>query len=89
MFAIPDFLNRLFYINQRQCYDMLFKSTAYAIQKVVANPSFLGVQTGCVSMLHTWGQLLSYHPHIYVLVPTGGIDAVVGERFTEKRTSTS
>lgn len=75
VFTVPDFLHRLFYINQRQCYDILFKSTSYAIQKVAANPSFLGAQTGCVSVLHTWGQSLSYHPHVHVLVPAGGLDA--------------
>lgn len=75
VFTVPEFLNRLFYINQRQCYDMLFKSAAYAIQKTTANPSFLGAHSGCVSVLHTWGQSLSYHPHVHVLVPAGGIDA--------------
>src|SRR5688572_899563 len=75
VFTVPDFLNRLCYLNQRQCYDMLFRSTAYAIQKTAANPSFLGAQSGCVSVLHTWGQSLSYHPHVHVLVPAGGIDA--------------
>lgn len=75
VFTVPEFLNRLFYINQRQCYDMLFKSSAYAIRKTTENPCFLGAQSGCVSVLHTWGQSLSYHPHIHVLVPAGGIDA--------------
>ena len=75
VFTVPEFLNRLFYINQRACYDMLFKATAHATQRAAANPAFLGVQTGCVSVLHTWGQSLSYHPHIHLLVPAGGIDA--------------
>jgi hypothetical protein len=75
VFTVPDFLNKLFYINQRQCYDMLFKSAAEAIRKTAANPSFLGAQTGCVSVLHTWGQSLTYHPHVHLLVPAGGMDA--------------
>ncbi len=79
VFTVPDFLNRLFYINQRQCYDMLFKSTACAIQRVASNPSFLGVQSGCVSVLHTWGQSLSYHPHVHLLVPAGGLDPDGGQ----------
>jgi hypothetical protein len=32
VFTVPEFLNRLFYINQRACYDMLFKASSYAIQ---------------------------------------------------------
>lgn len=74
VFTVPEFLNRLFYINQRSCYDMLFKASALAIQKTAANPSFLGVQSGSVSVLHTWGQALNYHPHIHALVPAGGLD---------------
>jgi hypothetical protein len=75
VFTVPEFLNGLFYINQRACYDMLFKASAYAIQKTAANPAFLGVQSGNLSVLHTWGQSLSYHPHIHALVPAGGMDA--------------
>lgn len=74
VFTVPEFLNRLFYINQRACYDMLFKASSYAIQKTACNPAFLGAQSGNVSVLHTWGQSLNYHPHIHALVPAGGID---------------
>lgn len=74
VFTVPDFLNRLFYINQRACYDMMFKASAYAIQKTTCNPAFLGAESGNVSVLHTWGQSLNYHPHIHTLVPAGGMD---------------
>jgi len=74
VFTVPEFLNKLFYINQRACYDMLFKASSYAIQKTACNPTFLGAQSGNVSVLHTWGQSLNYHPHIHTLVPAGGID---------------
>ena len=36
--------------------------------------SSLGVQTGALSVLHTWGQNLSLHPHVHMLVPAGGMD---------------
>ncbi len=75
VFTVPEFLNRLFYINQRSCYDMLFKASALAVQKTAANPAFLGVQSGSISVLHTWGQALNYHPQIHALVPAGGLDA--------------
>ena len=74
VFTVPEFLNRLFYINQRRCYDMLFKASAEAVQRAASNPAFLGVRSGCVSILHTWGQSLIYHPHIHMLVPAGGLD---------------
>jgi hypothetical protein len=75
VFTVPEFMNGLFYINQRACYDMLFKASAYAIQKTAGNPAFLGVQSASLSVLHTWGQSLNYHPHIHSLVPAGGMDA--------------
>jgi len=73
VFTVPEFVNRLFYLNQRICYDLLFESSAEAIRKTTSNPEFLGAQTGCLSILHTWGQSLTYHPHIHCLVPAGGL----------------
>ena len=44
-----------------------------AVLKTTSNPRFLGAQTGCLSVLHTWGQTLSYHPHVHMLCPAGGL----------------
>ena len=74
VFTVPEVLRPLFYLNQKNCYDLLFTSSALAVKKTSLNPVFLGAETGCLSILHTWGQSLSYHPHIHMLVPAGGID---------------
>jgi hypothetical protein len=68
-------LNNLFYANQGICYDLLMKSASQAILKAGENPRFLGAKTGCVAILHTWGQALTYHPHVHLLVPAGGFDS--------------
>lgn len=73
VFTIPSELHKTFYINQRECYKLLFKASAETLQKVGRNPKFLGAQTGAVSVLHTWGQALTFHPHIHMLVPAGGL----------------
>jgi len=73
VFTIPPELHKLFYLNQRLCYTLLFKATAQTLQKVSANPKFLGAQTGAVAVLHTWGQALTYHPHIHMIIPAGGL----------------
>lgn len=73
VFTIPAQLHKTFYINQQECYKLLFKASAEALQKVGANPTFLGAQTGAVSVLHTWGQALTYHPHVHMIVPAGGL----------------
>jgi hypothetical protein len=44
-----------------------------ALQKAGSNPKFLGAQTGAVAVLHTWGEALTYHPHIHMIVPGGGL----------------
>lgn len=73
VFTIPQYLHKLFYINQAFAYTLLFKSSAQALKICGNNPKFLGAQTGAVSVLHTWGQTLNYHPHIHMIVPAGGL----------------
>lgn len=73
VFTVPECLNKLFYINQQLCYDMLFKTAWTVIDDVCRNPAFLGALTGAVAVLHTWSSTLVYHPHIHFLVPAGGI----------------
>ena len=71
--TIPQHLHRLFYLNQRSCYNILFKASSQTLQKVARNPKFFGAETGAVALLHTWGQALTYHPHIHMIIPAGGL----------------
>ena len=75
VFTIPASMHKLFYANQRICYDLLMRSASQTILKAAENPRFLGAKTGCVAILHTWGQALTYHPHVHLLVPAGGFDS--------------
>jgi hypothetical protein len=73
VFTVPHQLNTMFYINQRECYRILFSSAWEALKKAGNNSGFLGAEVGAVAVLHTWGQTLSYHPHVHMLVPAGGL----------------
>lgn len=73
VFTVPDSLNPLFYLNQQQCYSLLFKVAWSALKDLCNNPHFLGAQTGAVAVLHTWSSTLIYHPHIHMLIPAGGL----------------
>jgi hypothetical protein len=73
VFTVPEGLNGLFYINQQQCYDMLFKTAWSVLSDVCRNPRFLGASTGAVAVLHTWSSTLGFHPHVHMLVPAGGL----------------
>jgi hypothetical protein len=73
VFTIPPCLHKLFYLNQDKTYNLLFKAAGKVLLKCAANPKLMGVQAGAVTILHTWGQTLVYHPHIHMIVPAGGL----------------
>ena len=58
--------------NQHVCYNILFRSACLALSELCEEE--LGIKPGMISMLHTWGQNLSYHPHVHTIIPNGGID---------------
>ncbi len=75
VFTIPQCLHKTLYINQATGYSILFKSAWTALMQCLANQKYLGAQTGAVAVLHTWGQTLTYHPHIHMIVPAGGLSS--------------
>ena len=73
VFTIPECLYKLFYINQKKAYNLLFNAASKATSQCAKNTKYLGAKSGAVAVLHTWGQTLSYHPHIHMIVPAGGL----------------
>jgi len=73
VFTIPEQLNPFCLNHPKALYDILFRASKETIEKLGANPKHLGAKTGMVSVLHTWGQNLSLHPHVHMIVPGGGI----------------
>ena len=51
--------------------DILFRTSAEALQQLARDPRFVGGEIGMVGVLHTWSRLLIYHPHIHYVVPGG------------------
>jgi hypothetical protein len=74
VFTIPTCLHPLFLLNQAKAYDLLFKAAGESLMQVAQNTKYLGAQAGAVAVLHTWGQTLTYHPHIHMIVPAGGLN---------------
>ena len=74
VFTIPSELNRLALVNQECLYNILFKAASETILMLAKDPKHLGVETGLVAVLHTWGQNLMDHPHLHTIVPAGGWD---------------
>jgi hypothetical protein len=73
VFTLPHELNPLWQYNRRWCSDKLFKASAETLQQLLADERHLGAEVGMVSVLHTWGRTLSFHPHVHVLVSGGGL----------------
>jgi hypothetical protein len=65
-------------------YNILFRTSASALQKLAHDPRYVGGKIGMVGILHTWGRNLSYHPHVHYLVPAGGLSAN-GETWLETK----
>jgi hypothetical protein len=75
VFTVPHELNGLFLSNERRMVSILFKAASDTLTKLARDPKYLGAQIGVTMVLHTWGQNLSYHPHVHCIVPGGGLSA--------------
>jgi hypothetical protein len=73
VFTLPQELNPLCPRNAKVIYNLLFRASAETMLDLAADPKHLGAQIGFLSILHTWGQNLSLHPHVHCLVPAGGL----------------
>ena len=80
VFTLPEPLAKLSLQNQPQIYSLLFRATAETLQTIAADPKHLGAQIGFFCVLHTWGQILTAHPHLHCVVPGGGI-SLDGQRW--------
>jgi len=76
--TLPHPLNPIARSNQRLVYDLLFKTSADALQTLALNPEWLGGVIGLVGVLHTWDRAMGYHVHVHYLAPAGGIDPETG-----------
>lgn len=73
VFTIPQELNDIAFINQKELYSILFQATSETILELAKDRKYLGANIGFTSILHTWGQNLMFHPHIHCVVPSGGL----------------
>ena len=73
IFTIPHELNSLVKANMKELLGIHFKCVQDTLLTLCADPKFLGAKPGVLSVLHTWGQKLTFHPHIHVCISGGGI----------------
>jgi hypothetical protein len=72
-FTLPQGLRALARGHQKVIYDLLFQASQQAIQKLAADPKYVGGTLGMIGVLQTWTRDLRYHPHVHYLIPGGGL----------------
>jgi hypothetical protein len=84
VFTLPHELNSIVLGHRKLLYKLLFDAAAQTLLSFAKDPQYLGALPGIISVLHTWGQQLSFHPHIHCIVSGGGISADNGWKAAKK-----
>ena len=84
VFTVPDVLNAFALADPRRFYDILFAATRESLLVIARDPRRLASRIGGLTVLHTWGQTLTLHPHIHCVIPAGGF-AHDGHRWLRAR----
>ena len=73
VFTLPQELRSVVLGNRTALFNLLFEAAHYTINTLSADDKWLGAKPGIVSILHTNGQDLSFHPHSprRIKYPTG------------------
>jgi hypothetical protein len=74
VFTVPHEFNALMLGNRKLMFKLLFESASATLLQFGSDPEYLGAVIGITSVLHTWGQQLSFHPHLHCIVSGGGIN---------------
>ena len=73
VFTLPHELNSIIMGHRKILFKLLFDASSQTLLTFAKDPRYLDAMPGIISVLHTWGQQLSFHPHIHCIVSGGGI----------------
>jgi hypothetical protein len=73
VFTLPAEIAIIAHQNKAIVYDLLFRAAAETLLTIAADPKHLGARIGFTAVLHSWGSAMTYHPHIHIITPGGGI----------------
>jgi len=74
VFTLPHELNPLIIRNRKLLFKLLFDAASQTILNHARMKNYLGGNCGITMVLHTWGQDMSFHPHVHCIVTGGGFD---------------
>ena len=73
-FTVPDNLRGFIRSHPSLCYGAMFEASAGSMKKLALDPKYIGGDLpGFTGVLHTWGRMLQYHPHIHYIVAGGAL----------------
>lgn len=82
VFTIDHAFLPLVRVNPQRLYELLIRSAASSLKEM--GQRHLGGEVGIMTILHTWGQQLTEHPHVHCLV-TGGALSKDGKRWRQSK----
>jgi hypothetical protein len=74
VFTLPHELHPIILGNRKELFKLLFDSASKTLLQFAKDPKWLGGKCSITAILHTWGQQLSFHPHLHCIVSGGGVD---------------
>ena len=73
-FTVPQQIRSFIRSNQKKTYAALFSASSQALKKLALDERYVGGDLpGFFGVLHTWGRLMQYHPHIHYIAPGGAV----------------
>src|SRR3954447_26203080 len=84
VFTLPAEIAEIAAQNKAAVYDVLFRAASTTMLTIAADHRHLGARIGITAVLHSWGSVLTHHPHIHMIVPGGGISHD-GQRWVSSR----
>jgi hypothetical protein len=74
VFTLPHELHPVILGNRTALFKLLFDAASQTLLQFARDPKYLGGKCSITTVLHTWGQQLSFHPHLHCIVSGGGVD---------------
>lgn len=75
VFTLPQPLAEIALQNKRELHNLLMRASADTVIRIADDPKYFGARAGITSVLHTWGSVMTHHPHVHMIVPGGGLSA--------------
>ncbi|RLC07380.1 MAG: transposase [Deltaproteobacteria bacterium] len=72
--TLPQELRDVARSHQRIVYAAMFSCAHETLRKLARDKRFIGsTRIGYLAVLHTWGSMLQYHPHLHLVIPGGAV----------------